>query len=779
MTGVLLKVKGVVQGVGFRPYMHRRSKELGLSGSVRNTAYGAEIKLFGEEDAVRSLTNELKGATGEEPFSENRTGDRGFPLLAYIEEVTEEALSDDEDAACVTGFEILPSDGSEKVSALLSPDVCTCDDCLREMFDASDRRNGYPFINCTNCGPRFSIIGSIPYDRKNTTMADFSMCGDCAREYTDISDRRYHAEPVCCDACGPRLSCASSDEIHAGEDPLRNAARAIAEGKTVAIKGIGGFHLACRADDPATVKDLRIRKHRDEKPFALMCADIDAARGTVIISDDEERLLTSPARPIVLLEKKVPGSFSYISENGRIGIMLPYAPLHFLLFKELAAVEDGLNTLVMTSANLSDRPVIFENDEARRGLEGIADVFLTHDRDIYRRVDDSVMWCVSGAPYFARRSRGYVPLPLFLEEDPAPGHGILALGAEQKATFALSSGSRVFMSQHIGDLKNIESFDNYERQIADFEKLFEISPDVLVRDAHPDYLSSAYASERSVRDALPVETVFHHHAHMASCMADNGLDGDVIGITFDGTGLGEDGTAWGGEFLTGGFSGFERRGSIRKIAMPGGDTVTKQIWRTALVLARDAGIFRGKDEREALIENILSSQVNCPETSSMGRLFDGVCAILGIRDEATYEGQGAILLEAAAETACDLVYPYDIYEENGIYIFDHRRMVRQICRQIMPGAGTDASTVTATCAATFMNTVADMSVQIAKRISKDTGLDRVVLSGGTFQNMYLLKRLPAALEKAGLKPYIHHRVSTNDEGISLGQLMIAAARRRA
>ena len=839
-TGVNIKVRGIVQGVGFRPYIHRLVEEHALAGWIRNTSYGAELMLSGEADALDTFIKALPEQA---------------PALALIEEVT---VTPSEEAKKLRGFRILPSAGALRRDTLISPDVCTCPDCLRELFDPSDRRYRYPFINCTNCGPRFTIIRDIPYDRANTTMAAFPMCGPCQREYEDIRDRRYHAQPDCCPDCGPRLRYLEDSKKSAGreEDPIKCAQEALRAGKILAVKGLGGYHLACRAEDASLADTLRQRKHRDEKPFALMCADVETAREICFIDPEEEALLTSAARPIVLLKKKDPASWMHISENGRIGIMLPYAPVHFLLLQE------DLKCLVMTSANLSDRPILRTEEEALRELSGIADAFLIHNREIHVRCDDSVMWGYDGG-YFARRSRGYVPLPITVEDGPLPA--ILACGAEQKATFALSRDQHVFLSQHIGDLKNIESFENYRQQIEHFERIFSIRPQALACDLHPDYLSSEYAHHRSAEDDLPLYPVQHHHAHMVSCMADNQLHGPVIGVVWDGTGLGEDGTVWGGEFLTGDENGYERIGHIRPIFLPGGDKAMKEIWRTGLSLLLDAGVpeeealrvlsrrmsddgerkntgngaietagdgagkTAGDSAGELSVDAARASapqqklqqcaamwarRLNCPASTGMGRLFDGISAILGICQEAGYEGQGAVLLEAAAAEDCAETYPYEILEkktgDHTEYEFDFRPMIREMIAEKLERSATEASkiaerrdtevsqtmahnatetsqttecnatetsqtTETALQAARFMNTLVEMAVEICRRIAEDTGLRRVVLSGGSFQNMYILKRLVPALQEAGLTPYTHHQVSCNDEGLSLGQLMIARA----
>ncbi len=783
-AGYIIEVKGIVQGVGFRPFIHKQIIGHELNGWVRNTSLGAELKIEGEKDALDAFAEELWTKK---------------PALALIEDVK---VREYDPLEGFTDFRILASDGAAEKVALVSPDICICEDCRRELFDKNDRRYRYPYINCTNCGPRFTIIKDIPYDRKNTTMAKFPMCPVCEKEYTDIEDRRYHAQPTCCPDCGPGLIYCGADGAPESGEPIALTKNALWQGRIVAIKGLGGYHLAARADDPELAIELRRRKHRDEKPFAIMCRDLDEVRRHCFVSEEEEKLLLSKERPIVLLKKLYPRYMMHISENSRIGVMLPYTPVHFLLF---AQEENGgaacPPSLIMTSANISDKPIIIKDEDAFRDLAGIADGFLIGEREIERCCDDSVMWGFGGG-YFARRSRGYVPRPLFIKET---GTQVLALGAEQKASFCLSKGTRAFPSQHIGDLKNIESYENYVSQIESFERLFEIKPQLLACDLHPDYLSSRYGNQRAEEQGLELIKVQHHHAHMASCMADNGLDEPVIGIIWDGTGLGAaknswkagaellpGGEIWGSEFLTGDFSGFERQACIRPIRLPGGDRAVDEIWRTGASMLLDAGLEDSYMELQAghgmkaisaeqldLVRRMLEADMNCPKSSGMGRLFDGAAALLGIKTEAGYEGQGAVLLEVEAEswlydTAPELnvgSYTIEFYEENGLRVFDWRPMIREMLGELAEnrrqGEGPGS------CAAHFMNTLLLMALRTVQYISERTGIRKVVLSGGTFQNIYMMERLPKVLEALGFSVYTHQRVSTNDEGLSLGQLMIA------
>ena len=735
MERLCLKIRGIVQGVGFRPFVHKLVRRCGLSGYIKNTSSGVALELEGERPALERFVALLPEQA---------------PMLAVIESME---ASYSPELRGYEGFEIRQSQREEFRNTLISPDIGICEDCLRELRDPRDRRYRYPFINCTNCGPRFTIIKDIPYDRAKTSMAAFPMCPDCDREYHDIDNRRYHAQPDCCADCGPRVFYLDETGNELPGDGIELAREALKAGKIVAIKGLGGIHLACRCDDEALVRELRRRKQRDEKPFALMCRDVDCVRRVCRLSEAEEQVLTGFRRPIVLLEKRQPG-LDYLSENGYLGVMLPYTPLHTLLF------GDDLDMLVMTSANLSDTPILFKNAEALEKLRGIADGFLLHDREIQTRCDDSLCWVLEGKEYPARRSRGYVPFPLRME---GTLQSVLACGAEQKASFCLSKGSYVFPSQHIGDLKNMETLENYTQQIAHFKHLFDIEPTLVTCDLHPDYMSTEYAQSLG----LPLVQVQHHHAHLAACMADNGLAGEVIGLVWDGTGYGPDGTTWGGECLVGGYETFRRFGHILPLALPGGDRATKEIDRLAFSLLYAAGCDTSAIPGAETYRAMLAAGLNCPLSSGMGRLFDGVAAILGVKTRCSYEGQGAILLEAAAR---DDGGTYPILLSGRPLVFDWREMVHDIVQDRQRG------TETGVIAARFMNTLVEMAVKMAVAAREETGLNRVCLSGGSFQNMYIMLRLPDRLRNDGFQVYHHSRVSANDEGIALGQLMIANAK---
>ena len=768
-----LLVTGIVQGVGFRPFVHRLTRQYALSGFIRNTSTGVTMEIQGEEANLLAFREALL---------------KEAPALASIEGIQVDTIKPD---LTESGFHIMESSKAGDNRTLISPDIGICADCRRELLDPNDRRFRYPFINCTNCGPRFTIIQDVPYDRARTSMAPFPMCAPCQKEYEDIENRRYHAQPDCCPVCGPRLLFYDGNGREETGDPLVLAKKLLKEKKILAVKGLGGMHLACRMDDEELVKTLRARKQRDEKPFALMCRDVETARRFCELSKEEEKLLTSQRKPIVLLKKRDgKEAFSYISENEYMGVMLPYTPVHILLLE-----EEELSALIMTSANLSDCPIVYKNEEALDKLSGIADGFLLNNREIVTRCDDSLMAVEFQKEYPIRRSRGYVPYPLRVTGELPP---VLACGAEQKASFSLGLGNHVFASQHIGDLKNWETFHNYEEQIRHFERMFSLKPELLVCDLHPDYLSTEYATLRAEEEHLPLVRAQHHHAHMASCMADNHLEGKVLGLVWDGTGLGEDGTIWGGELLYGDYRKADRLGSIRPVRLPGGDKAVKEIWRIGCSYLKDAGIpeeewasFFVQDPAakglgklpaaEGLTKDVvteaqllqtgrlLDAGRNAPFSSGMGRLFDGVCSILGRKEIASYEGQGAVLLEAMAEDT-SRYYPVSYEETNGVYTADVRTLIQAIASDCKKGQSVLA------IAGAFHNSLAHLALDECLHAVKLTGERRVVLSGGVFQNRRLLRLLVPLLEKNGLQVFLHSRVSANDEGISLGQAMIGAAR---
>lgn len=745
---VRITVSGIVQGVGFRPFLHRLALAHNLTGWVRNTSSGVELELEGTQQALDAFASGLKSDA---------------PPLAVVEAVELFPLAG---LAGYRDFSIRASQHSDGAT-LVSPDIAPCPACLRELYTPGDRRERYPFINCTDCGPRFTIIRSLPYDRPGTSMSGFSMCPDCAAEYGDISTRRYHAQPDCCPVCGPRAFYLDDKGRSLPGDPIALAQKALAAGGILAVKGAGGIHLACNALNPAAVARLRRRKHREEKPLAVMCRDLSAVEKLCRLSEEESRLLQSPRRPILLLKKNAADEHGELSANRRLGVMLPYTPLHVLLLDGSAG---GPDTLVMTSANLPGRPVMTENDEALTGLQGIADGFLLHDRDIVNRCDDSLAAVYDGREYFFRRSRGYAPQPVTTEPEVS---GILAFGAEQKASFAAGREHHAFLSQHIGDLKNAETLDHYRSAMQTYLRLFHIQPSLLVCDLHPDYFSTREAEEFARQSGLPLLRVQHHWAHMAACMADNRLDGEVFGIIWDGTGLGSDGTIWGGEFLVGGLQGFRRVGSIRPVRLPGGDAATKKIGRIALSLAWDAGLSPDAlpaCESSTPLLAMLEKGISCPGASSIGRLFDGVYSLLTGRQAAAYDGQAPELLEALAdETIPGQVYPLVFYEKDGLRRFDTRPLIRAVC------ADAAAAISPAAIARGFMDALCRMAVEQCRVLNPERL--PVVLSGGVFLNQYLLTGITRLLEDAGFSVYTHCRVSPGDEGLCLGQLAIAAAQR--
>lgn len=743
---VRFQINGVVQGVGFRPFLHRAAQRHGVSGWVRNTQAGVELEAEGDAKALASFRREILSNP---------------PPLAVVERVKETPL---DGPAGYRDFRILTSDAQGWAGTFVSPDVALCGDCLRELQTPGDRRYRYPFINCTNCGPRYTILRDLPYDRRNTVMRDFPMCGDCLEEYEALDSRRYHAQPDCCPSCGPQAFYLDETGTACAGDPFYLAQKALAEGKIVAVKGIGGFHLACGAGNREAVLRLRRRKRREEKPLAVMCRGMEQAVRLCRVSPPEAALLQSPRRPIVLLRKKKAGDFSWLSANRRIGVMLPYSPLHVLL---LDGTSGGPDCLVMTSANRPGCPVMIENKEVLEGLQGIADGFLLHNRPIQNRCDDSLVMEWEGKEYFFRRSRGYAPQPVAVQADAT---GIVAFGAEQKASFAVGRDRYAFPSPHVGDLKNLETLEHYRQTMEDYCKLFGVKPKLLACDLHPDYASTRQAEELARSKGLPLLRIQHHWAHMASCMADNGLEQETFGVVWDGTGLGTGGQVWGGEFLVGDYGAFRRVGSVRPVLLAGGDAAVKEIGRVAAALLLDAGLPAGDaplpENRRAAVEAMLQTKINCIPASSVGRLFDGVYALLSGCGTTSYEGQGAALLEAMAcpETA-GRRYPVCFYEKDGVRWFDYRPLMRAIVtdhKEKIPSAA---------IAKGFMDALCRMA--LAQCAVLNAGKRPVVLSGGVFQNNYLLSTLTRLLREQGYSVYTHKRVSANDEGVCLGQLAIA------
>jgi hydrogenase maturation protein HypF len=747
-----VRVEGIVQGVGFRPFVYALATRLGLCGLVGNDVDGVFAEVEGPAEAVREFLAALE---------------RDAPPLARVDRVTATAVA----PAGAASFEIVASESAGRRRTLIAADTATCADCLRELADPADRRFRYPFINCTNCGPRFTIVRDVPYDRPLTTMASFTMCDRCAAEYHDPSDRRFHAQPVCCPACGPQLTLLDSAGKPVFDEALDGAAELLRQGAIVAVKGLGGYHLAADATCEAAVAALRARKHREDKPFAVIAADVPGTRRLCQVSDPEAALLTYKARPIVLLTR-LPGAAvasSAAPGNRQLGVMLPYTPLHHLL---LAAVG---RPLVLTSGNVSDEPIAYRDKDALDRLSGIADAFLTHDRAIHIRTDDSVARAFGGHPVLIRRSRGYVPEPVTVRGSfPRP---VLACGAELKNTFCLARGHHAFVSHHIGDLGNTETLHSFVEGIAHFSRLFDITPQVVAHDLHPEYLSTKYAIELDGVDLVGVQ---HHHAHIASCLADNGADGPVIGVAFDGTGYGPDGTIWGGEFLIADLAGFRRGGHLAPVPMPGGAAAIRQPWRMAAAyLEADRpgdpvtglGVARRNADRWDAVVSMARRRVNAPLTSSAGRLFDAVAAILGVRDEISYEGQAAVELEQLADP-----------DEAGAYRagIEAAEPFRARGGDLVGAAAAElaAGVPREIIAARFHNGLAALVQAGCGLLRERHGLSTVALSGGVFQNLLLLQRTVGRLEAHGFSVLLHSRVPCNDGGISLGQAVVAAARDR-
>jgi len=751
----IITVSGVVQGVGFRPFIHRLAVERGLCGTVRNTSSGVVVDIEGLAPAVEGLPAAIREGA---PPNSRITSLEIIP--AAPAGYTHFAIGDSETSA----------DGWQHVS----PDSCTCSECLHELFDAADRRYRYPFVNCTNCGPRFTIIEDLPYDRPLTTMRRFEMCPDCQQEYENPADRRFHAEPNACPACGPRLWFAGERgaELDVG-DPVEAAACRLGSGAIIALKGLGGFQLSCQAEDAQAVARLRQRKRRPHKPFAVMVRDVDAAARICLINDAERQLLESAERPIVLLQLRAAAALPGVAPGlDQLGIMLPCAPLHFLL------ADAAAGPLVMTSGNLSEEPICRTNSEALSSLSGIADYFLLHDRKIVSTYDDSVAMVAAGQPLLIRRARGFAPLPIRIGPVEDGDAAILATGAQLKNTFCLLRGGDAFVSQHMGDLEDAETLLHYERTIELYEKLFDVRPKLIAADLHPEYLASAYARERS-RQPVPIQ---HHRAHIAACLADNQFSRTVIGVSFDGTGLGDDGAVWGGEFFLGNLSGdLVRTAHLAYVPLPGGDVAVKEPWRTALGAVwqhlperfdQAARLMDIPAERSAALGRQLNAQLNCPPTSSCGRLFDAMAAlILGIT-AVTYEAQAAMELESVARaylTSGVVVEPLSFYldVDRTPWTLSPAAAVASVLEGVQRGVPAGA------LAAGFHLGVCQSIVQTCGTIAEASGVGTVALSGGVFQNRLLLELVSSCLRDQGLDVLRHRQVPPNDGSISLGQAVLA------
>lgn len=738
-------VSGIVQGVGFRPFVYRLAKEAGFRGFIRNTSSGVCIEVQSVD--LSKLDHFCRDLQEQAP-----------PLAKIssveIKEITPSSGRD---------FVIVSSDGEGAVQTLVAPDIAICENCRTELLDPFDRRYGYAFINCTNCGPRYTIVERIPYDRPHTSMKHFAMCGDCDREYHDPMNRRFHAQPNACPVCGPSLQMLDAEgKVITCSDPVGYAIGMLKESRIVAVKGVGGFHLAVNAFDNDAVRRLRQRKRREEKPFAVMVRDVETAERFCMINDVERQALCLPEAPVVLLKKKDEALLSggIAPGNDRLGIMLPYTPLHVLM------MERGPSVLVMTSANCSDEPIVTENDEAVSRLRDIADCYLVHNRPVYLRCDDSVTVCLAGKLRQIRRSRGFVPAPVTLSSG---GATVFATGAEIKNTVCLLKGSGAILSQHIGDLKNYEAYSHFRKVADHLQHIFQAFSELLVCDMHPAYLSTLWAQEQ---ERLPLLQVQHHHAHMAACLAENHCDEPAIGIILDGTGYGIDGTSWGGEVLIGDAAEVFRFASFEPVPLPGGDAAVFHPWKVAVgYLYHCFGTLPEldfmKDKDISGIAQILEKGINSPLTSSCGRLFDAVAGITGLRDEISYEGQAAVELMHAAGVLEGEPYSWEIVPSGGDrWLLSVSSLVRDIVADVL--SGKDISSISGK----FHITIVDLLYSVIKKAVAFSGTRKVVLSGGVFQNALLFEGLVGKLKKEGYTVLAHAEVPCNDGGISLGQAVI-------
>jgi hydrogenase maturation protein HypF len=760
-----ISVRGIVQGVGFRPFVYGLAVKHNLKGWVCNTSEDVRIEVEGGAEAIEQFEKELKTEA---------------PPLAHIEDTTIEYHS----TVGYKNFEIRKSQAQTGKYQLVSPDVATCQPCLDELLNPEDRRYRYPFTNCTNCGPRFTIIESMPYDRLQTTMRYFQMCPQCQAEYDNPLDRRFHAQPNACPKCGPQVQLVDNrGDVVTKSNPITEASEFLKEGKIVAIKGLGGFLLACDATSSRVVRTLRQRKNRPSKPLAIMVATVEEARRHCCVSPEEERLLTSPQSPIVLMRWKEDSSVCReVAPDLRfLGIMLPYTPLHHILLRDA-----GL-PLVMTSGNLSEEPIARDNDEALRRLSGIADYFLVHNRDIYSRYDDSVAMVEGGTSQLVRRARSYAPYPIRL---PFETSQILGCGAEERNTFCLTKDNYGFVSQHIGDMENMETLEHFENTISLYKRLFHVEPEIVAHDLHPDYLATKYARELG-ESGMKLVPVQHHHAHIASCLADNGLESSVIGVAFDGTGMGADGNIWGGEFLVADCRSFRRAGHLEYLPLPGGAAAIKRPYRIAIgyiltLLGENAlnAVIASEAKQSQLassgqiteveveiIKRQIERKINSPLNSSMGRLFDAMSALLGIKCEIDYEGQAAVELEMAAHEEdyahVQESYPYCIAAEEGVGVVRLGDMLSAVIEDFHQDVSKGMISVK------FHNTVAQMINEMCRLIADATGIEQVALSGGVFQNRLLLRNTVSLLESNGFRVFTHKQVPCNDGGVSLGQAVIA------
>lgn len=749
LTRVVVEIKGIVQGVGFRPFVYNQARKYGLKGWVYNSGGGLTMELEGLDSTVQEFLRELESRP---------------PRLAKITEI----LITRRPFYGYTNFEIIKSCSGGEKDTLISPDVASCEDCRREIFDPSDRHYLYPFTNCTNCGPRYTIIHDVPYDRERTSMGVFLMCDECRREYLDPTDRRFHAQPNACPRCGPRVVLVDREGKEVFGHWQEEFRELIRVGKIVAVKGLGGFHLACDARNIEAITELRRRKHRRDKPFAVMCRDLSVVEKYCLVSEQESHWLSSPEAPIVILDRIKDSSLphSLAPNTNTLGIMLPYTPLHLLLF------DEEIEMLVMTSGNISDLPLITDNHQALEQLGKIADFFLLHDREILHACDDSLVRLVNGQLHFYRRSRGFAPRPIQVPTTGA-GNAVLGMGGEMKNAFCLLQGERAFFSQHLGEMGFQEGLAYFQNSLEHLRNFFHIQPQIIAFDLHPQYRISNLARELPAKLHIPVQ---HHHAHMAACMAENGLNQEVIGVICDGTGYGVDGCIWGFEILAGDYNGFERKYHLSYLPLPGGESSIKKPWRIGLAYLKHylgqtglelaATLFPGREKEILLTVQMMQQGFNSPLTSSCGRLFDAVSALLGVCLQNTYEGQAAVELSELVDPSIKERYPFFIDED----VINPGPMMEGIVRHIRAGLAPGV------IAGMFHNTVIAMATEAATKAGEQKGLKQIVLSGGSFQNKYLFLGVLEGLVEKGFQVYYHQQIPANDGGIALGQAMIAARR---
>ena len=750
-----INIFGIVQGVGFRPFIFKLAKKHKLKGFVKNSSFGVEIESEGDKKNIAEFLKNIK---------------KNAPPLSIITKISSKKI----DFKNYKKFSILLSQKNAVQKTLISYDVAICNDCLKDIFQKKNRRFLYPFTNCTNCGPRYSIIEEIPYDRKNTSMKHFKMCKKCQKEYDNQENRRFHAQPNACEKCGPSVSLFSNNEKKIKTDnPIKKCAELLKKGKIIAIKGLGGFHLAVDATNNKAVQRIREKKNRKTKPLALMFKDIKTIKEFVFVNKDDEKFLTSTQKPIILLRKKnsfISPSHSLsqaISPNNKyLGVMIAYTPLHQILFWY------NLKALVMTSGNKKDEPIVIDNDESFKTLKNIADYFLIHNRDIYIRSDDSIVRTINKKSMFLRRARGYVPVPIFLKKKHPT---ILALGGELKNTICFLKDRSAFLSQHIGDIENIKSFEFFKETISHMKKVIDIKPNIIAFDKHPDYLSRRYALKQKDKKLVEVQ---HHHAHIVSCMAENNIEGEVIGVAYDGTGFGEDGNTWGGEILITNEKKFLRKAHLNYMAMIGGDMAAKEPYRMAFALLYDAfgkdflnmdiPFLKNMDKtKQNFFLKMVQKKINTPLTSGMGRLFDGVSSLLNIIHINTFEGEAPMSIEMIAKKSEKGFYRYE-FKNGKTIIIKTAPIIKGIIKDILNGEKNNV------ISAKFHNTIVNFTLSLCLKIRKETSLNRVVLSGGVFQNIHLLKLFLEKLKKENFKLFFHTKVPTNDGGLSLGQSIIAS-----